>query len=122
MDHIAASRVQEFLALLRADGKSIASSNHYLRAIKMFTRWLVRDRRTNDDRLAHLSAMNADADRRRVRRPFSPKEFERLLEATENGPPRQHLSGPDRAMLYLVGCYTGFRKSEIGSVSATSFC
>jgi integrase len=24
-------------------------------------------------------------------------------------------------MLYLLGCYTGFRKSEIGSVTRTSF-
>ena len=79
VDQVSASRVQQFLADLRAnglngDGKrsvSIASSNHYQRAIKMFSRWLLFDHRTNEDRLVHLSKMNADLDRRRVRRPLS---------------------------------------------------
>jgi hypothetical protein len=44
---ISASKVQLQLAALRSNGKSIASMNHYLRAIKMFTRWSVRDRRTS---------------------------------------------------------------------------
>ena len=42
---LSASRVQKFLADLRADGLSIQTSNYYLRAIKQFSRWLVRDRR-----------------------------------------------------------------------------
>src|SRR3990172_9754573 len=121
MDHIAASRVQEFLALLRADGKSIASSNNYLRAIKMFARWLVRDRRTNDDRLAHLSKMNPDLDRRRIRRPLSMEEFGRLLEAAESGPSIQRVAGADRAVLYIVGAYTGYRRNEIGSGAPQAF-
>ena len=50
ISQISASRVQEYLAGLRGDGKSVASSNHYQRAIKMFTRWLVRDRRTHEAR------------------------------------------------------------------------
>lgn len=73
-------------------GKSIASSNHYLRAIKMFTRWFVRDRRTGEDRLAHLSKMNAELDRRRVRRPLSMEEFARLLQAAEKGPSIQNIA------------------------------
>jgi len=44
-----------------------------------------------------------------------------LLHATEGGPDRQRMTGLDRSMLYLIGCYTGFRKSEIGSVFTTSF-
>jgi hypothetical protein len=43
--------------------------------MKMFTRWLVRDGRTNDDRLVHLSKMNVEVDRRRIRRPRSMDEF-----------------------------------------------
>ncbi len=46
---ISASRVQAFLADLREKGKSVQTSNHYLRAIKQFTRWLVKDRRASDD-------------------------------------------------------------------------
>jgi site-specific recombinase XerD len=121
IDQISASRVQEFLADLRKEGKSVASSNHYLRAIKMFSRWIVRDRRASDDRLAHLSKMNSDLDRRRVRRPLSMEEFGLLLQAAEAGPDIQHISGPDRAILYIVGAYTGYRRNEIGSVTLRSF-
>ena len=44
---ISASRVQKFLAELRQGndkevGLSVQTSNHYLRAIKQFSRWLVR--------------------------------------------------------------------------------
>ncbi|MCU0877907.1 MAG: hypothetical protein MUF06_09000 [Pirellulaceae bacterium] len=60
---------------------SIGSNNHYLRAIKMFTRWLVRDRRVHDDPLLHLSKMNVELDRRPVRRPLSGEEFALLLES-----------------------------------------
>jgi integrase len=121
IDHISASRVQAFLGVLRGRGRSIATSNHYLRAIKMFTRWLVRDRRTNDDRLAYLSKMNADTDRRHIRRALSTDEFTKLLQAAERGPELQGISGPDRAILYIVAAYTGYRRNEIGSVRPTSF-
>ncbi len=39
-----------------------ATINHHVRAIKGFTHWLVRDRRTADNPLAGLSGVNADAD------------------------------------------------------------
>lgn len=121
IDDISASRVQTFLMDLRATGRSIASSNHYLRAIKMFTRWLVKDRRSPEDRLAYLSQMNVNVDRRRIRRPLSAEEFAKLLTATHNGPTIQNISGPDRAVLYLVGAYTGYRRNEIGSITVQSF-
>jgi site-specific recombinase XerD len=118
---ISASRVQQFLGDLRGQGLSICSSNHYLRSIKMFTRWLVRDRRTNDDRLAHLSKMNSQTDRRRMRRPLTAEEFSKLLAAAESGRKKRKISGPDRAMIYLLAAYTGFRRNEIGSICLNSF-
>ncbi len=121
VNDISASRVQEQLAEWRAGGMSVCSSNHYLRAVKMFNRWLLRDRRTNDNRLGHLSTMNAAVDRRLVRRPLAMEEFARLLLATETGKKIQGVSGSDRAMLYIVGAYTGYRRNEIGSVTRQSF-
>jgi hypothetical protein len=91
IDEISGSRVQTFLSDLRGTGRSIASSNHYLRAIKMFMRWLVQDRRAADDRLAHLSQMNVNLDHRRIRRPLSMEEFVRLLKAAQSGPKIQRL-------------------------------
>jgi integrase len=65
--------------------------------------------------------MNEELDRRRVRRPLSMEEFARMLDAAEAGPELQHVSGPDRAVLYIVGAYTGYRRNEIGSVTRQSF-
>lgn len=47
---------------------SAKSSNHYLAAVKGFCNWLVRERRTTENPVAHISAQNARADRRHVRR------------------------------------------------------
>ena len=118
---ISASRVHGYLADLRAGQKSITTSNHYLRAIKMFSRWLVRDRRTMEDRLAHLSQMNEELGRIRIRRPISMEEFVLLLAAAETGPRIRNVDGPDRAILYITGAYTGYRRNEIGSVTTRSF-
>jgi site-specific recombinase XerD len=118
---LSSSRVLGFLADLRRQDIATQTSNHYLRAIKQFARWLVLDRRHNDNVLAHLSTMNVEADRRRIRRPLTPVEFERLIGSALNGPVLRKMSGRDRAMLYIVAAYTGYRMSEICSVTTRSF-
>lgn len=118
---ISASQVEQYLAKLRNGGKSIASSNHYLRAMKMFLRWLVKDRRLLDNPISHLDGLNVELDRRRIRRPLSTDEFERLLDSTRKGRKRLCIPGPDREILYIIAAYTGFRVGEIDSVTAQSF-
>jgi integrase len=118
---LAASRVQTYLAELRTAGASIQTSNHYLRAVKQFTRWLVRDRRTNDDRLAHMSGGNVKLDRRHDRRALTNDELGRLIDAAQTGPVVLGMTGPDRAMLYGVAVSTGLRASELASLTPESF-
>ena len=119
---ISASRLQKFLADLRtADELSVQTSNHYLRAIKQFCRWLVRDRRMRDDPLVHLSMLNVKLDRRHDRRALKADEFARLVNAAMSGPPVVCVSGPDRAMMYVLAAWTGYRKAEIGSLTKRSF-
>jgi integrase len=118
---ISPSKVQGYLGDLRRSGLSISSSNHYLTAMKMFVNWMVKDRRTADNPIIGMSRQNTDTDRRRVRRPLSLDEFDRLLQATASGIEIQGISGPDRVMLYIVACYTGYRRNEIGSVTRRSF-
>ena len=115
------SRVVDFLARLRQAGKSIATSNGYLTAIKGFTCWLVRDRRAADNPLIHLSALNAKTDVRRERRAMSAEEFALLIEGTRGGEPFRELSGADRTALYIVAGNTGLRASELASLTAGSF-
>ena len=47
---ITATGALEFLGQLRRDGLSNQTYNHYLKATKQFTRWLMRDRRTSRNR------------------------------------------------------------------------
>lgn len=117
---LSASAVQRYLAELRAKGLSVQTSNHYLRAIKQFSRWLVRDRRTHDDPLLHLSMLNVRVDRRHDRRALLPDEFSRLVDAAHSGPPVVCIPGPDRAMMYILAAWTGYRKGEIGSLTKRS--
>jgi len=119
---IKATDVQGFLADLREEeGLSVQTSNHYLRAIKTFTRWLVINRRLKSNPLDGLSMLNARVDRRHDRRALSADEFSRLLKAAETGPPIESIAGIDRAMLYVLAAWTGFRKGEIGSLTLSSF-
>ena len=117
---VSASDVQQYLADRRAGGLSVQTSNHYLRGIKQFSRWLVRDRRAPDDPLIHLAMLNVQLDRRHDRRALSTEEFSRLIEAAESGKPKICIPGPDRAMMYILAAWTGYRKGEIGSLTKRS--
>jgi len=117
---ISTSSILEFLGQLRRDGLSAQTYNHYLKAAKQFTRWLVRDRRTPVDPLVHLSRLNVRTDRRHDRRALSEDEFTRLVEAARRGKRIEGISGPDRAMLYVLAAWTGFRKGELASLTLRS--
>ncbi|APW60525.1 Tyrosine recombinase XerD [Paludisphaera borealis] len=118
---ISASRVSAHIAELRRGGLSAQTCNFYLQAAKQFVRWLVRDRRTNDNPLDHLKGTNVKLDRRHDRRALSDAEFSALIKAARNGGTYRGLSGPDRAMLYLVSAGTGLRASELASMTPANF-
>jgi len=121
---LAAGPVECYLMDLRQrkeKGISAQTSNHYLRAIKQFSRWLVRDRRMKDDPLAYMSLLNVSTDRRHDRRAVSEEEFRLLIEAAEVGPRVEGVHGPDRAMLYILAAWTGYRRKELASLSLHSF-
>jgi integrase len=101
---------------------SARTLNAHLTAVKQFARWLQRDGRCLDNPLAGLSRLHEAADRRVIRRPLEADELRRLIEATREAPPWQGLSGPDRSMLYMIGAATGFRRSELASLTPASFC
>jgi integrase len=121
VDELTASRVQSCLSELRRSGNSIQTSNHYLRAIKQFTRWLVKDRRASEDLLAFIAMLNVATDRRHDRRPLTDDQFKMLINTAQNGPIVCRLSGEERAMLYTVAAFTGLRASELASLTVESF-
>ena len=118
---IRSSDVTRFLNALRDQGRSAQTNNHYLKSVKHFTKWLHTENRISRDPLLNLKRLNVQTDRRHDRRALSPEEMILLIETAETGPPVEGLSGPDRAMLYMLAAWTGLRKGEIGSLTPKSF-
>jgi integrase len=105
-------------------GIGVSTSNHYLVAMKGFTRWLAETDppRADRDRLASLRQLNAEVDVRRGRRDLEADELRRLLQASrESGRSFRGLTGPDRHALYATACGTGFRASGLASLTPESF-
>jgi len=102
-------------------GISAQTSNYYLQAVRGFTRWLVKRRRTPDNPLIELEPLNPKTDRRHDRAALTHDQFTALLAATRSADDFRRLSGTDRAMLYTVASYTGLRASELASLKPSSF-
>ena len=114
--------VQRYLADRRTkDNLSAASSNHYLRALKGFCRWMVDQRRASASPVTGLKGQNVQADRRHERRALTADEVRRLIEAAADGLTLHDMSGPERAMLYRLAVETGLRAGELRSLTRRSF-
>jgi integrase len=116
------SALESWLAKLAADGLAPATRNSYLRDIKAFVRWAC-DREGIANPLGRVKPANEAVDRRRSRRILTDEELGALIRATEAAPPRRNAAFKplDRAMLYRCAAYTGFRSSELASLTPASF-
>ncbi len=144
IDDLSATSVLTAIKRLRqpgvvtAKGLSNKTASHYITAIKSFSKWLHRDKRAPADDLVSLQGFNAETDRRRVRRDALPEELACVLAAAEQSEfvtvPRPYRSAsgelrvgsvrihaPDRAWAYRVSAGTGFRASEVSSLTPQSF-
>jgi site-specific recombinase XerD len=119
---IRSAKLRDWLADQRSSGvMGIKTSNYYLSAFKEFCTWLVRDGHTPSNPIAYLQALNARTDVRRQRRALSAEEFSALVNAAASGPIIQGVTGPDRAMLYILAAWTGYRRQELASLTRSSF-
>ena len=119
---VSPSAVVEWLKNERAAGRlGIKSSNYYLGCIKSFFAWMVKDRRLDCNPLNHLAGMNARVESGRVRRCLSGEELALFLAAACIGKPIRHLGGMDRMILYILASNSGFRCSELASLTPESF-
>ncbi len=121
---IVPSELTKWLAEERVAGRmGIKTSNYYLAAFKQFCTWLETDGRVpkKQNPVEHLSPINADTDIRWERRAIAPEEFVRLVASAATGPDVQCVCGPDRAMLYVLAAWTGFRREELASLTLKSF-
>ncbi len=122
-------KVEEWLAKQRKEPKgkkknkrgiSVQTSNHYLRAIKQFSRWAARHKHIREDKLVHLEMLNVAVDRRHDRRALSDNEVAKLLKATLSGGSVLGMPAEDRHMLYVMALSTGLRASELASMNDRS--
>lgn len=121
---ITPGKVESELARLRKEeGLSISSSNHYFRAMRSFSLWLVNDRRVTANPIAGLRAIQLnEKDKVRRRRNLTDAEMASLLDvARKSNEPFLGISGVDRAMLYTIATNTGLRASELASLTPESF-
>ena len=119
---IDATKVAAWLSDQRdtAERFSAQTSNFYLDAFKYFCNWLLKHERMAKNPVASLGRVNVSTDRRHDRRSLRDDEFRRLLVAAESSGSVEGLSGPDRAMMYLLAAWTGFRRRELSSLTLRS--
>ena len=120
-----AEDVEAYLAKRRNDSEdplSAQSSNHYLQAVKRFSKWLMKKGRTDRDRLSDAAMLKiSDEKKTHKRRALTSEEFTRLVEAAAGGEVIEGIPGPDRAMLYILAGWTGYRRAELASLTLRSF-
>ncbi len=105
-----------------AKGMGPQTVNHYVRAVRGFTRWMVKTRRMGADPLETLALVNANVDVRRTRRELSADELRQLFEASRKSERIfRGLSGVDRFTLYLTAAGTGFRASALANLTPSDF-
>ena len=120
---ISANTVSRYLADLQAvDGISTKTKNYYLKAIKHFCRWMVKQRRASESPLEHVDCTPVRADDIwHERRGLSADEVRRLLETTTTQPERFGMAGTERALLYRLAVETGLRANEVRNLMVGSF-
>jgi excisionase family DNA binding protein len=112
----------EALLADRTRGCSPETVNHYVRAVRSFLRWLVKNRRLSRNPLDGLEVVRADADRRRLRRELTVEELGRLLAAARASREAfRGLDGEARFHLYALAAGTGFRAGGLDSLTPECF-
>ncbi len=110
------------LVTMRAEGRGIATANHYLQSVRGFCRWLVLDRRLPMNPISGIKAGNVNLDCRRRRRVLSHQEIALLLDRTRSSERVINtFDGPTRCMLYSLALCTGFRAHELSSLRKADF-
>jgi integrase len=121
LSDLTADAVRRAISTIRQSGRSLRICNSILRSIKTFAAWLEADKRIRRNDLRGVSGFNEQTDRRRVRRDLTDDELERLIAAAQTGIILHRIDGQTRAMAYDVAAGTGFRRSELRSLTPVSF-
>lgn len=99
--------------------------NHYSASLRQFGKWMVRNGKASYSPLEGLVNVAVTDDQRR--RSLTIQNFTKLLRVTLNGPKPnvpspvyEGMSGFERSTLYWLASETGYRASELRSLTASS--
>lgn len=96
--------VSTALASMHAEGKSARTRNYHGQVARSFLAWCVRSGRLLTNPLEHLAKANEARDQRRLRRPLSDAEVERLYAVAD---------ARGRGLFYRLAFMAGLRLGEI---------
>ncbi len=115
--------VNAAIGKLRDESYSVSSIAHHVRAVKMFSRWLLLNKRTRDDALMSVKVGGTieRSDRKMIRMEISQEHFNALIEYARKAPAAYGMPGSERAVLYTLASATGFRQRELRSLTPASF-
>jgi len=117
---VASGPVRRFIRDMQDNDAAPRTINGHLQAIGQFIRWAAGEYRLAFDPLADLSGVKVIGQTRN-RRPLDADELAWLLDVTGGAPAYRGMMGADRVMLYRVAVGTGFRASELRSLTRASF-
>ena len=118
---LSTEKVQNALARIRGEGRSLQTCNHHRNAIKSFVKWLYETHRIRENILRGVAGYNVKEDPRHERRTVCLEELRKLIEVSEAGEPFKSMTGPMRSLCYRLAVASGLRYAEIGSIVPESF-
>ena len=116
----------------KKEGASARTTNVYCDRLHAFVRWAVKTGRLETDPLVGMTRRNERKDRKRTRRPLTPEEIAKLMDAAYRRPLEQQvlghrgkkltdeqrrLMGEERRLIYALMFYTGLRVGEVSKVT-----
>lgn len=103
----------------KAEGFNGQTLAHHVKAVKGFTRWLwLGEGVEPTDHLVGLRRRSDETDPKHLRRALSAPDFAALIVAArQNETVVFGLTGPERAALYVAAASTGFRATELSSLT-----
>lgn len=119
-----ARHLQERVRARKEDGGlSPQTAEFHLATARRFVRWLSkRVPSVAPDLFDPIPGFDPSSDRRHARREVGPADLAKLIDAARASTRTiRKLTGPDRAMLYLVAFATGYRAGELAALCPEHF-
>lgn len=116
------ARLHRYLDVCRKKDNSTVTLNGKIVKLKSLTKWMLQAGRIRKDPLQFERIVKNTTDPRSARRPPTTEEVAYLLAHTiAKGQDAPHMTGPQRALMYLTALITGYRAGELAQLVREDF-